>query len=136
MSTFTYSDAELNAHMVVDLIFEEAIWKGLPVQPDRITEVSPEFRTIITVFESGREQRACMQSKPKHTFKCLYHLLSADDINSMVLFHEQCLGSFRAFRFRNHHTNTRYSVRFKDDKLDFEYINSKFASLSFEVVTC
>lgn len=136
MSTFIYSDAEITAYMVVDLIFEEAIWQGLPVQPDRITEVIPEFRTIITVFESGREQRACMQSKPKHTFKCLYHLLNVNEIQQMMDFHEQCCGSFKAFRFRNHHTNTKYNARFKEDKLDFEYINSKFASLSFEVVTC
>lgn len=107
-----------------------------PVTPNRIKNVTPEFKTNIVEFENGTEQRNPKWHKAKRTFLLEHNMLNADKELLIQNFFDARQGSYEPFTLYNHVDGRYYTVRFKADTLQWERINKWFANLSVEVVTC
>jgi len=90
---------------------ERFIW---PCDPSQITE-SIQFRTLITLFESGREQRRSKGTpRRRWTLRFRKDQVDADAIWS---FYVDRRGAYEAFLWTNPIDGRTYTVRFEQDIL-------------------
>ena len=83
--------------------------------PTNVRE-SIEFNTLITQFESGREQRRS-KGEPRRRWKLQFRK-DQDVANEIWDFYLARRGSYEAFEWRNPLDNQTYTVRFAHDNLD------------------
>lgn len=107
-----------------------------PLKPNRITNSTPEFKTTVVRFENGNEQRSASYAIPKTTFRLVHQAIGMQELNIIVDFFKSRKGSYLPFYFVNHIDGKTYKVRFKEDKLNIEYINAYFANIDVELITC
>ena len=107
-----------------------------PVRPDRITDITEEFSTNITVYENRQEQRSPNYEESKPTFKLSFKMASTATRQAIVDHFKDRQGSYKPFVFHNHIDGQDYSVRFKSDKLPWSFTNVSFADVDIEVVVC
>jgi phage-related protein len=108
-----------------------------PLVPNRITNIKPEFKTTIVKFEGGYEQRFSNHGKPRRTFRLEHQLLRQDtEVPVLEAFFFKQRGAFGRFYLVNHIDGQTYTVRFKEDGLQIDYVNAKFANVTVEVVEC
>lgn len=107
-----------------------------PFTPSRITNVQTEYKTNITQFENGVEQRSPAWVKPKKTFAISQKYLNPTSLATLEEFFDSCRGSYSPFTFDNYLDGKTYTVRFKDDIFNVERINSFFCDVNFEVIEC
>ena len=72
--------------------------------PDSVShkfQVINEFKTIITTFKNGKEQRNSIWDKCKNRFVINNDLLTKDEIEFISNFFSLTKGSFNGFRFKN-----------------------------------
>ena len=72
--------------------------------PDSIShkfQVINEFKTIITTFKNGKEQRNSIWDKCKNKFVISNDLLTKEDIQFISNFFNLTKGAFNGFRFKN-----------------------------------
>ena len=90
-----------------------------------ITQTS-RFRTLITGFESGTEQRRAKWSTPLHTFSLTFALRKERIIKEIWDFYVARGGAAEAFYFTTHaqwlEPSHTYTVRFAEDELTMESI--------------
>ena len=95
-------------------------------RPDRVITESARFRTLVSPFESGTEQRRAKWSTPLHTFSLTFALRKTRIIEEIWDFYIARKGAAEAFYFttsakwlKPSHT---YTVRFAEDELTMESI--------------
>lgn len=107
-----------------------------PLEPNKIETVSLEFKTTIVKFErSQNEQRSPNGSKPKITFR-LTHTLDEEKKNILNDFFNEVKGSAYKFYFVNNKDGATYTVRFKEDKLEFSTIKWKTYKCQLDLISC
>jgi uncharacterized protein (TIGR02217 family) len=88
--------------------------------PSFVFTKSTEFKTLISQFENGCEQRRAKWSKGKHHFVINYNTLSPTELGTLFTFYEARMGSQEAFTFVDPTTQTSYTCRFEDDNLSYD----------------
>ena len=95
-------------------------------KPDRVITQTSRFRTLITGFESGTEQRRAKWSTPLHTFSLTFALRKERIIKEIWDFYVARGGAAEAFYFTTHaqwlEPSHTYTVRFAEDELTMESI--------------
>lgn len=107
-----------------------------PLVPDRIINVTEEFKTKIVTFENGVEQRSPQYNTSKPTFKLVFRFLTTTRLNTLKDFFKARKGSYEAFYFVNHVDGLTYTCRFKADTFKIEYINVNISNVDVEVKVC
>lgn len=79
-----------------------------------------EFRTLVSNFENGAEQRRAKWSQGKRKFTVTYNAVSPANMTILYDFYVARKGSFESFNFTDPITSTVYAVRFVDNKMSFE----------------
>ena len=82
-----------------------------------------EFRTIVTPFRSGTEQRASLDRFPKRTARLLYEDLTSSEIDTLYNFYRARRGkweSFYYFDILSHSYTDEYVARGDGADLTFE----------------
>lgn len=120
-----------------------------PIMPHRVETVSPEFSTTTIQMENGWEQRCANWKKPRRTFALSWTAITIAEYKSILDFFIDKKGAWKKFYFVNKNhvykkagqdgyeaevTANTYVVRFKEDYLQPEYINSRFVNLRLELV--
>lgn len=107
-----------------------------PLQPNRITETTPEWSTRILSYSDygGSEQRITTRSKPKRTFRLQHQYITKSELDIIINFFNEKKGAFLPFYFVNHVDSQTYTVRFKDDRLQITHINAYFFNVDVELI--
>lgn len=93
---------------------EKFTWEAYNVYTER-----PQFRTLISKFESGYEQRRAKWTYPQRTFVLQFEMSDWQTEAEQILnFFIARKGSFEAFEWDNPNDNITYRVRFAEDFID------------------
>jgi phage-related protein len=94
----------------------------LSLTPDYVFDESPEYKTVISEFESGVEQRRAKQSTPVRRWTLRFITRTQADYNTITSLFATCYGALTAFTWTNPNDSTEYTVRFDSDKITFQRI--------------
>jgi hypothetical protein len=78
------------------------------------------FKTLISQFENGAEQRRKKWSQGKLTFTLIWNAITPTNMAILWNFYIARLGSYDAFTFVDPLTTSSYTVRFLDDSMSYE----------------
>lgn len=104
-------------------------------QPSQVIEEEIRFKTLITPFESGKEQRRS-KGVPRRAWTMRFSRLKAEG-DAIWAFYVARKGAYEAFLWTNPIDNVQYTVRFLEDNLsrtDFYGLVYEFGLKIIEVV--
>lgn len=104
-------------------------------QPTEIIEEEIRFKTLITLFESGKEQRRS-KGVPRRVWTMKFSRLKNEG-DQMWNFYVARKGAYEAFLFTSPIDNVQYTVRFLEDNLsrtDFYNLVYEYGLKLIEVV--
>jgi uncharacterized protein (TIGR02217 family) len=102
--------------------------------PDFQSEETPQFKTIITQYENGVEQRRAKWATPIREFSLSYKNRSATDFCCARDFYLCKCGGLCSFTWENASDACCYTVRFKEDSLMFRLISYCIWDFSFNLI--
>jgi hypothetical protein len=85
--------------------------------PDFGLEEAPQFKTVISQYENGVEQRRAKWSTPIREWRLCYKNRPATDYCCVRDFYICKCGGFCSWVWQNSNDNCCYTVRFKEDSL-------------------
>jgi len=100
--------------------------------PSYTFQETPEFRTLVSKFENGVEQRRSARNNPIRTWKLEFKNVSKSVYELILDFFIAKKGQFSSFTWTNPNDNVEYTVRFGEDKINFE--RNAFNVYSFSLV--
>jgi phage-related protein len=92
-----------------------------------------EFKTLVTRFENGSEQRRNKWGNPLKTFRLSYQNRPESEVDSLKTFFEEKKGAYTAFTFDNPNDETEYNVRFASDSLEVKRVAYDVYDFSFDL---
>lgn len=95
---------------------------------------SAGFKTLISNFENGAEQRRNKWSRSKLQFSLSYDLLSPSNVLILWNYYQCRKGSFEAFPYYDPITTTYYSVRFAEDNLSFDQFAKNISRTGIKLI--
>ena len=98
--------------------------------PDFGMETTPEFKTLISEFENGVEQRRPAWSSKRRSWRLFFKNRSSDDLDIILDLFNSNKGAFGSFSWLNALDNEIYNVRFAEDSIT--YANNSFGLFDFE----
>ncbi len=114
---------------------ETFTWK-----PDKVITEVAGFRTLVSGFESGTEQRRAKWNTPLHAFSLTFAMRKTRIIKEIWDFYVARKGAAEAFYFTTSsqwlEPSQTYTVRFAEDELTIESITEKLykTGLKFQEV--
>ncbi len=78
------------------------------------------FKTLVSDFANGAEQRRNKWGQGKRSFTLTYDVLTAAETNTLYNFYVARKGPFEAFSFVNPMDSQTYTVRFVDDEMSYD----------------
>ena len=94
--------------------------------PDFVFEETLEYKTLVSEFESGVEQRRRKWATPLHKWRLRFSNRTKADMELVRNFFSGKYGSFMSFTWTNPNDAVEYTVRFAEDSF-------KFTMKAFEV---
>lgn len=102
--------------------------------PDTLLEENPKFKTLVSEFENGFEQRRAKWSSDLRTFKLVFTNRTDSEMETVRDFYLSKLGSYSSFTWTNPNDSVEYTVRFKEDSFNFIKKAYLVYDFSFEFV--
>lgn len=102
--------------------------------PDYSFETTRNWKTLISNFENGVEQRRQKWSANLKSWKLIYKNQSATDKGTILTLFEAKKGSFTSFTWTNPEDSTDYTVRFKEDSLVISFNSARLYDIEFELI--
>ncbi len=70
-------------------------------KPSYVYPYGPTYRTVISRFESGKEQRRQKWSSPRHAFNLTFNALASSTADAIRVFFDARAGSYDTFTYPN-----------------------------------
>ena len=102
----------------------------LSLQPDYVYEEDIQYKTLVSSFENGYEQRRQKWSSPLHRFLLTYKNRSLVDMRTIKTLFTTKAGMAGSFTWTNPNDSTEYTVRFEADSL--KIMNKAYGIYDFE----
>ena len=87
--------------------------------PDYVFEEEVNWKTQVSEFENGTEQRRRKWANSRRKFTLQYKKRSSTDLNNIKTFFNNKYGRFSSFTWTNPNDNVEYTVRFVEDSFKF-----------------
>lgn len=100
-------------------------------EPDNNISEEPKFKTLVTTFENGVEQRRNKWDNPLRTFRLKFRTRSQSVYEAVRDFFITKKGSYSSFTWTNPADSVTYTVRFAEDGLNL--VRVKYDVYDFEV---
>ena len=94
--------------------------------PDFVLDETVSFKTIVSEFENGTEQRRRKWANPLRKWSLKFHNKTQSELNAIKSFFTSKYGASNQFTWTNPNDAVEYVVRFSED-------NFKYALKSFGV---
>ncbi|MFH2137446.1 MAG: DUF2460 domain-containing protein [Candidatus Omnitrophota bacterium] len=98
--------------------------------PDFVFEETLEYKTLVSEFENGAEQRRRKWAAPLRKWRLRFNIRIKADMQAVRDFFKSKYGSFTAFTWTNPNDSAEYSVRFVEDS--FKYTMKAYEIYDFE----
>lgn len=89
--------------------------------PDFVLDQTNQYKTLISEFESGVEQRRAKRDDPRRKWKLVYRNRPTADKNTAKSRFDSQKGQYSSFTWTNPNDSTEYTVRFNMDEFKFRY---------------
>ena len=99
--------------------------------PDFVLEEEIEYKTLITEFESGVEQRRKKWGSPRRSWRLQYKNRTKAEMEDVKNFFISKSGAYGSFTWENPNDSTEYTVRFVEDS--FRFTLKAYQIYDFEV---
>lgn len=83
--------------------------------PDFVLEETAEYKTLISEFESGVEQRRRKWANPRRKWTLRFHSRSKSEMSAVLDFFKAKYGAFLSFTWTNPNDAAEYTVRYQED---------------------
>ncbi len=103
-------------------------------QPDFVFEEALEYKTLVSEFESGIEQRRRKWSGPLRRWTLRFRNRVRADMEEVRDFFKNRYGAFEAFAWINPNDEAEYTVRFAEDSFKFSMKAHEVYDFDFEFV--
>ncbi len=102
--------------------------------PDYVYDEEIQFKTLISQFENGYEQRRAKWANPLRKFTLVYNNRTSSELSTLRTLFTTKLGAATSFTWTNPNDSTEYTVRFDADS--FKYSNKAYGvyDVSFSVI--
>jgi len=85
--------------------------------PDNIITAVEEFKTLVSTFENGVEQRRKKRTRQDKSWRLTFKNRTQAEKNQILAFFQSKYGQYSSFTWTNPEDSTEYTVRFNSDKL-------------------
>jgi len=101
--------------------------------PDFVFVTKISYKTAITEYENGIEQRRALWSSSLKTWQLVYEERGNTDIEIITTLFDSKKGASSSFTWTNPKDNVDYTVRFEEDDLELIYNPNLTWSVSFKL---
>ena len=102
--------------------------------PQFVYSYGPEYKTAISPFDSGKEQRRQKWTNPRRRFHLVYNAIAKATADLIRAEFETCKGAYTSFSWTNPADTTSYTVRFVEDSFKQEFISYNICRLEFDFI--
>ena len=102
--------------------------------PSYVFTETPEFKTLVSKYENGAEQRRAVRSAPIRSWQLVFSNVPKSVYQAINTFFLSKLGQLESFTWTNPNDNIEYTVRFAEDKINFERNAFNVYSFSLQLV--
>lgn len=102
--------------------------------PDYTFTKETNYKTLVSQFESGVEQRRSKWTAPVRTWKLQYKNRDATDLGTIQTLFDAKLGAYQSFTWTNPVDSVDYTVRFKEDSLSVSCDYYGRYNIEFELI--
>ena len=102
--------------------------------PDFVVVENKEYRTLVSKFENGAEQRRGKWNSPLHSFKLQFKNRPHAEMENIKTFFSNKEGALTPFTWENPIDSIEYTVRFKEDSLIVELIAYQLYNIALEFI--
>ena len=102
--------------------------------PDFVFEETLEYKTLISEFESGAEQRRRKWAAPLRKWRLRFSNKTKADMLAVREFFKSKYGAFMAFTWTNLNDSVEYTVRFSDDSFKFMMKAHEIYDFEFDLI--
>lgn len=106
----------------------------LELTPDYTITLSDNYKTLVSEFENGAEQRRAKRSQSIKSWQLEYHNRLANDLNVVQMLFRNKKGAYGSFTWLNPVDGQTYTVRFKEDSFSAELISYQLYNFRFTLV--
>ena len=103
--------------------------------PDFVFEETPQYKTLISTFENGAEQRRAKRSSAITEYRLVYKNRSADDLSTITTLFNAKLGALTSFTWTHPIDATTKTVRFKEDSLAYRCVSYGLYEIELTLIT-
>lgn len=93
-----------------------------------------DWRTVISQFESGKEQRRKKWTTDRKRFHVVFNALDKTTADAIKALYNEKYGAYDTFSFTNPADSTSYTVRFVEDSFKQEFITPTVCKLELDLI--
>lgn len=102
--------------------------------PDYVVTETKEYKTVVSKFENGTEQRRAKWKDPIRMFKLQFKNRTQAEMEGIKTFFSGKEGALTPFSWENPIDSVEYTVRFKEDSLSVELVSYQIYNIAFDFV--
>lgn len=106
----------------------------LTLNSDYTLETTPSYKTLVSTFENGVEQRRAKRASVIREWRLEYRNRSSADLGTIRTLFNSKYGALTSFTWDNPEDSTTYTVRFKEDSFTYAYKSYGIYDFSFTLV--
>lgn len=102
--------------------------------PDYVLDEVVEYKTLVSEFENGAQQRRRKWSNPLRKWTLRFRNRTLSEMNNIRDFFMNKYGSFDSFTWTNPNDSVEYTVRFAEDSFKFSLKDYQVYDFEFDFV--
>ena len=107
----------------------------LTLTPDFVFDQKSQYRTLISNFENGAEQRRAKRSSSITEYRLVYKNRNSTDLSTITTLFNSKKGALTAFTWTHPISSVSTTVRFKEDSLSYVYTAYGLYDIEFSLTT-
>ena len=102
--------------------------------PQFVSSWGPEYKTAISTFDSGKEQRRQKWTNPRRRFHLVYNAITKTVADLIRAEFENNKGAYTSFSWTNPFDSQSYTVRFAEDGFKQEFLTHAVCRVEVEFI--
>lgn len=107
----------------------------LVLAPDYVFDETPQYKTLISEFENGAEQRRAKRSGVTTEYRLIFKNRNSTDLGTITTLFSTKKGALTAFTWTHPISGSTLTVRFKDDSLTYSCPSYGLYNFEFTLIT-
>jgi uncharacterized protein (TIGR02217 family) len=105
------------------------------LNPDFVFDQTPQYKTLVSNFENGAEQRRAKRSGAITEYKLVYKNRSQADLDTITTLFNAKKGALTSFTWTHPISGATVTVRFKEDSLTYSCSSYLIYDFEFTLIS-